>query len=60
MKLKHRSLSNGIAVATFLTGLANSALFCFNGELRTGLEGSLCISFGLGYIILLRIYTDPR
>jgi hypothetical protein len=60
MKFEHRSLINGIAVATFLTGLANGALFCLNGDLRTAVVGSLCILFGLGYLILLRIHTDSR
>jgi hypothetical protein len=36
MKFEHRSLINGIAVATFLTALANGALFCFNGAHRCG------------------------
>ena len=60
MKFEHRSLINGIAVATFVTGLANTALFCFTGDLRTAVVGSLCILFGLGYLILLRIHTDSR
>jgi hypothetical protein len=58
MKFKHRSLINGIAITTFLTGLANMALFCFNGELHSAVVGSLCILFGTGYLILLQIHVD--
>lgn len=57
MVFKHRSLINALAIATFLVGLANGALFYFTGELHTALVGSLCILFGLGYLILLRVHA---
>ncbi|PYV97914.1 MAG: hypothetical protein DMG89_12770 [Acidobacteria bacterium] len=60
MAFKHRSLINALAVATFLTGLANGALFCFNRQLHTAVVGSLCILFGLGYLIFLRIHPGSE
>jgi hypothetical protein len=48
MKFQHSSLIKGIAIATFLAALAEVALFCFNGELRTAVVGSLCLLFGVG------------
>jgi len=56
MVFKHRSLINALAIATFLIGLANGVLFCLSGQLQTALVGSLCILFGLGYLIFLRIH----
>jgi hypothetical protein len=58
MVFQHRSLINAVAIATFLTGLANVALFCFTGNLHTALVGSLCILFGVGYLILLRVHAS--
>jgi len=58
MVFKHRTLINAVAIATFLMGLANLALFCFTGELHTAVVGSLCILFGLGYLILLRVHAS--
>jgi hypothetical protein len=60
MVFKHRSLINALAIATFLIGLANIALFCFTGELHTALVGSLCILFGLGYVILLQVRASSQ
>jgi len=51
-------LINAIAIATFLTGLANVALFCFTGELHTAVVGSVCILFGVGYLVLLRVHAS--
>jgi len=58
MVFKHKSLICSVAVGTFLAGLANGALFCFNHDLRTAFVGSACILFGLGYIIILQIHTN--
>jgi hypothetical protein len=60
MAFKHRSLISAVAIATFLTGLANGVLFCFTGQLHTALVGSLCIVFGLGYLMLLRIHPSKQ
>jgi len=60
MKFKHRSLIYSVAVGTFLAGLANGALFCFNRELHTAIVGSLCIFFGLAYIMILRISSGSE
>ena len=60
MKFKHRSLIYSVAAGTFLAGLANGALFCFNRELHTAIVGSLCIFFGLAYIMILRISSGSE
>jgi hypothetical protein len=58
MVFKHRSLINALAIATFLVGLANVALFCFTKGLHTAVVGSLCILFGVGYLIFLRVHAS--
>jgi len=57
MKFRHRSLITALAAGTFAVGLAESALFCFNQDPHTAVTGSLCIFFGLGYLILLGIHA---
>lgn len=58
MVFKHRTLLNAVAVAAFLTGLANVGLFCFTWDVRTAVVGSLCILFGVGYLMLLRVHAN--
>jgi hypothetical protein len=57
MQFKHRFSITAIAVGTFAVGLANSALFCFNLDPHTAIVGSLCLLFGLGYLMLLGIHA---
>ena len=60
MKLKHKSLMNALAIATFLTGLANIALSFLAGQMHIALVGGLCILFGAGYLIFLRIHPGTE
>ena len=57
MQFKHRFSITAIAVGTFAVGLANSALFCFNLDPHAAIVGSLCLLFGLGYLMLLGIHA---
>src|SRR6266480_178428 len=55
MVFKYRWWINAVAIGTFLTGLANIALSFLSGQIHSALVGSLCILFGAGYLIFLRI-----
>jgi len=60
MKFRHKSLINVLAIATFLTGLANIALSFLSGQTHSVFVGGLCILFGAGYLIFLRIHAGSE
>lgn len=60
MVFKHRRVWYGLSIGTFLTGLANLALYLFNHELQTAVVGAICIVFGIGYLMMLATHPRPK
>ncbi len=60
IQLKHKTLIRGIAIVTFVVGLANLLMFALDTRLYTGPVGALCVVLATAYLIILKKTPEQK